>query len=431
MLNQLWKLFTSLRLTVVCLSFGILLVFLGTLAQVDEGLWAAQDRWFRSFFIWWGPAGASWKIPVFPGGYLIGIVLLLNLIAAHIKRFEFSTKKLGINLTHAGVILLLLGQLATDMLAYESHLSFREGQTRYYSEGHREYELAFTRDAGPDREEAVVIPEEIVAETAGQADGGKITHEKLPFTVRVQKFWRNSSPSFRAPMSKNAPALATNGVAKNFDFQEAPEARSMDDKNFPTAIIELIRPQGSLGTWVVSAWSSDTKTAEALRISFRRQFGEQLATTMIAQLTEPQTVEVDGVKYAFGLRPERVYHEFGVKLLKTTHEVYPGTVTAANPQGIPKNFQSRVRIENPQKNESREVDIYMNNPLRYSGLTFFQYQMGRDEMVNAGTSTLQVVRNPSWITPYLGCIVVGVGMIVQFMYHLIHFITRRRNAAVA
>lgn len=425
MLASLWKILTSLRLTVVCLSFGILLVFLGTVAQVDEGLWAAQDRWFRSFFIWWGPAGAGWNMPVFPGGYLIGVVLLVNLICAHIKRFDLSAKRLGINLTHAGVILLLLGQLATDMLSYESHLSFREGQTRYYSEGHREYELAFTRDAGPDKEEVIAIPAEILAR------GGTITHEKLPFSVRVQTFWANSSPSFRAPMMKNSPALATNGVGKNFDFQQAPEARSMDDKSFPTAILELAGAQGSLGTWVVSAWNSDTKTAEALRISFRRQFGEQLAATMIAQLTEPQSIEVNGTKYAFGLRPERVYHDFGMKLLKTTHEVYPGTVTAANPEGIPKNFQSRVQIENPQKGESRGVDIYMNNPLRYAGLTFFQYQMGRDQMGTAGTSTLQVVRNPSWITPYLGCIVVGLGMIVQFMYHLIHFITKRRSAAVA
>jgi hypothetical protein len=350
-------------------------------------------------------------------------VLLANLIAAHIKRFDLSRKKLGINLTHFGVILLLVGQLATDMLSYESHLSFREGETRHYSEGHREYELAFTRDAGPDKEEVVAIPEEIVAK------GGTITHEKLPVSVKVQKFWPNSSPSFRAPAMKNAPPLATNGIAQDFDFVEAPDAKTMDDKNFPTAVIELVGPGGSLGTWVVSGWSSDPKTAGALKVSFTRQFGAQLAETMIAKLTAPQTVEVGGTKYTFGLRPERVYHDFGVALLKTTHEVYPGTVTASNPQGIPKNFQSRVRIENPASNEKREVDIYMNNPLRYAGLTFFQYQMGRDEMGERGTSTLQVVRNPSWLTPYIGCAVVGLGMAVQFMYHLVHFTRKRRAVA--
>src|SRR5208337_1811058 len=70
--NQLFKFFSSLRLTVVCLAFAVALVFLGTLAQVDEGLYQAQARWFRSFVVWWGPRGAGWHIPVFPGGYLIG-----------------------------------------------------------------------------------------------------------------------------------------------------------------------------------------------------------------------------------------------------------------------------------------------------------------------------------------------------------------------
>ena len=37
MIDKLWHTFTSLRLTVTCLAFGILLVFLGTIAQVNEG----------------------------------------------------------------------------------------------------------------------------------------------------------------------------------------------------------------------------------------------------------------------------------------------------------------------------------------------------------------------------------------------------------
>jgi hypothetical protein len=71
----------------------------------------------------------------------------------------------------------------------------------------------------------------------------------------------------------------------------------------------------------------------------------------------------------------------------------------------------------------------MNNPLRYEGLTFFQYQMGRDEMEqNRGTSTLQVVRNPGWVTPYAGCVLVGGGMLVQFLSHLVGFIKKRRRS---
>src|SRR5436189_3443415 len=111
MLDRLVKLLTSLRLTVVLLCLGLLLVFTGTLAQVHEGLYQAQVRYFKSWFIWQPTIGDSvWPI-LLPGGYLIGTMLLLNLVAAHIKRFRFTTQKIGIQLIHGGVILLLLGQL--------------------------------------------------------------------------------------------------------------------------------------------------------------------------------------------------------------------------------------------------------------------------------------------------------------------------------
>src|SRR5262249_41818047 len=118
-LDPLIKFFSSLKLTVVCLGLGMVLVFWGTLAQVELGLFKAQNEFFRSFFIYWGPKTASWKIPIFPGGYLVGGVLLINLVTAHFKRFRFSSAKVGIWMVHFGLILLLLGQLLTDVLSRE------------------------------------------------------------------------------------------------------------------------------------------------------------------------------------------------------------------------------------------------------------------------------------------------------------------------
>jgi hypothetical protein len=70
----------------------------------------------------------------------------------------------------------------------------------------------------------------------------------------------------------------------------------------------------------------------------------------------------------------------------------------------------------------------MNNPLRYGGLTFYQHQMGRRELNGGkGTSSLQVVKNPSWITPYLGCAIVSLGMLWQFLYHLFGFLSKPRQ----
>ena len=71
----------------------------------------------------------------------------------------------------------------------------------------------------------------------------------------------------------------------------------------------------------------------------------------------------------------------------------------------------------------------MNNPLRFAGLTFFQYQMGREQLA-AGrqNSVLQVVKNPSWLTPYVGCGLVALGLVVQFLIHLTAFVRKKRVA---
>src|SRR5881227_3176548 len=86
------ELITSLKLTIVCLAAGMVLIFAGTLAQVHLGIHEAQQRYFQSFFVWWPAEGRGIKFPIFPGGHLIGGVLLINLIAAHAKRFRWTSK---------------------------------------------------------------------------------------------------------------------------------------------------------------------------------------------------------------------------------------------------------------------------------------------------------------------------------------------------
>jgi ResB-like family len=417
LVDRLTNIFISLRLTVTLLAFAILLVFIGTLAQVDEGLYNAQARYFRQWLIF-GLDVAGHRIPLLlPGGYLIGTLLLLNLVAAHIYRFQLSAKKIGIQLTHSGVILLLVGQLATDMLARESQMHFIEGETKPYAESSRNNELAFTTESATGGEEVVAIPGRMLA------NGGEIHNANLPFTIRVKSYWENSEPSFRAPMMKNGPPLTTNGVANSFDFRPAAETKSMEEKNVPTALIEIDGANGSLGDWVVSDWTSDEEMIEALGQNYGQEMGPQMAEKITGQLTTPQTIEAGGKKFTFALRPERVYFPFSLELLKATHTVYAGT-------DIPKDFRSRVQLRNPGTGEDREVEISMNHPLRYAGLTFYQYQMDAGQAAReAGrtpSSVLQVVHNPSWLTPYIGCGLVALGLVTQFMFHLVGFLSKRK-----
>src|SRR6185503_12552971 len=106
MLDRLVKFFTSLRLTVTLLALGAILVFWGTLAQVHLGLYKAQNEFFRSFFIFWQPTGSNLRIPIFPGGYMLGGLLLINLFAAHTRYYQPGKKKIGIAMIHLGVVLL-------------------------------------------------------------------------------------------------------------------------------------------------------------------------------------------------------------------------------------------------------------------------------------------------------------------------------------
>src|SRR5947207_7508468 len=110
--SPVWRAFkplASLQLTVVLFALSMVLVFFGTLAQIDKGIWTVVDEYFRSWFVWipfqliakfgWkffeapGPdANWSGSFP-FPGGWLLGGVMLANLLAAHLTRFKLSWRR--------------------------------------------------------------------------------------------------------------------------------------------------------------------------------------------------------------------------------------------------------------------------------------------------------------------------------------------------
>src|SRR6202008_5088859 len=102
------------------------------------------------------------KIPMFPGGHLIGGVLLVNLIAAHTKRFRWAWRKLGIHLTHAGLIIMLAGGLFTDLFAVESHMRLSRGDTKNYSDDMQRTELAVIDTSDNDLDQVTAIPDTVL-----------------------------------------------------------------------------------------------------------------------------------------------------------------------------------------------------------------------------------------------------------------------------
>jgi hypothetical protein len=246
--RQFRDFFVSLKLTVSLLALGIILIFWATLAQTDLGVWGVQQKFFHSFFVLEQIPGTTIPAPVFPGGYFIGGLLLVNLISAHVYRFRYSWRKTGIWLTHLGLILLLVGELLSGLWQQDFQMSFKEGDTKNYSESFRDNELAIIDTTDPKTDVVVAIPEALLAR------GETVQNPKLPFRVVTRLYYPNADIQMGNSAPNAPPPLATQGLpfARQAVPVPLPLTYKEDERNLPAAYVELIGTDGSLGTWLVA-----------------------------------------------------------------------------------------------------------------------------------------------------------------------------------
>lgn len=455
-MSKLFRSLASLKLTVVLLALSIFLVLAGTLAQRFDGIWTVMENYFRCFVAWielrnffprdWNVGGA---VP-FPGGWAIGGALLVNLTLAHAIRFKVKAggarllgglavvavgsaatwyviadvfnhdssqetqdptlrvalqllrgggaaailllgcwmlfkKKAGIVLLHAGIILMMVSELITGTSAEEGHMTILEGSWSNFVEDSREVELAVVDGSEPTLDVVVAIPE------ARLRRGGTISHPALPFELVTDStfFMANSS---LAPAG-GGPNTATAGDGLEWIATREDPVSGTDTEgrvDVPSMYVTAREPGGAtIGTYLVS----NAFTRAGL----------------------PQTVTAGGRTVSMWLRPRRTYKPYTLHLKDFRFDKYVGTMTA-------KNFSSKIRLVDPEHNVDREVLVWMNNPLRYRGETLYQAKFTPDE----GGTVLQVVENRGWMVPYVGCMIVAVGMLAQFGLTLAGFLRKER-----
>ncbi len=445
----------TLRLTVALLGMALFLVFAGTLAQVDQGIWTVIRQYFRCPVAWieikifFFPR--NWKVPgqlPFPGGWLLGGALLVNLIVSHASRIRVQARglrlalggvvltlggiltwfvisrvfasdtsgataapfwrvtlqllhgtaaalalflgcrllfarKAGIVLLHAGIVLLMGHEIVTGLFATEAVMRISEGQTVRHVEDTRHVELAIVEGSHPEFDDVVVVSEKQLQQ------GEKIRHPELPFDVEpAGSYLKNAD---LRPLRSGEKNPATAGIGEQWRAHPRKES-------------------GGLG-------SNARIDTPAVYLTFREKAsGESLGTYLVAlEWTKPQVVNAGDKKYEVSLRFRRTYKPYSLYLYDFRFDRYPGT-------NVPKDFSSFVRLTDRERGVTRDVRIWMNNPLRYRGDTL--YQADWDKENEAGT-VLQVVDNESWMVPYAACMIVAVGMLGQFVLHLVGFLKRR------
>src|SRR4029079_7718761 len=109
------------------------------------------------------------------------------------------------------------------------------------------------------------------------------------------------------------------------------------------------------------------------------------------------------------------YKPYAITLLDVRKDDYIGTNT-------PRNYSSDIQLVDADHNVDEKKHIWMNNPLRYAGETF--YQSGYTPGPEGEVSTLQVVKNTGWLIPYVACMIVVTGMAVQFGISFSRFLSR-------
>lgn len=373
---QFLRLFISLKTTVVCLFLLMLLVFLGTLYQVDYGLHAAQERYFYS----WGLLlGGVFPLP---GGALVLWVLFVNLFASMMLHFQYGWRTLGLVMVHFGILLMLAGGWITHLFGEESFLLLKEGEAANLASGYKDWEISFWIEG-----DAPNVRDVIAYDADDLKPGDVLRVDEFGISLEVESYASNAKAFFDTSGSVKTPYLNRHGinVLKPQPLLKEPEF------HIPGGIFKG-RTEGGAGFDLLL-------------------FGaDQMATAVPAG--ESKEVQVQ-------LRRRRYPLPMLVELVDFEKEFHPES-------SIPAAFSSRIKVY--LEDLEREALIEMNEPFRYQGFTFYQASYIDTKPGDPEVSRFAVTHNFGRLIPYVSTGITVVGLIAHFLMVLT---PRRKERAVA
>jgi ABC-type transport system involved in cytochrome c biogenesis permease subunit len=319
-------------------------------------------------------------------------------------------KQGGNVLLHIGVGLLMFGQFVFGDRQTEQRLSLIEGQSTNQLINISETELAFSQIENNQRR-VIALPASRLAAAnqdvsneypnRSKPSDDVITDPSLPVDIRVLDFFPNS-----ALVDVTSENVADTGVGLQVMAIPKPKSGGADmGTDVASAYVEILDKEtgDSLGKHLVSHWISEREV-----LSPDGKSKDVLDDVVVGEQT-----------YEMGLRFHREVKPYWVQLQDVERVNYSGTET-------PRDYHSVIRIVNKEDGDDFKERVWMNNPLRYRGETF--YQSNYTQLPTGKELTgIQVVRNSGWLIPYVACSITGLGMLVHFLGTLTRFVRRRER----
>ena len=310
----------------------------------------------------------------------------LAAIAGYVACVFLFKRKAGMVLLHIGVIGLMLNEILVTTAHKEHRLIVSEGESTSEVLDIRFHEMAIVDVSDPEVDRIVTVP------AAKLASLKKISSPELPFDIQCIDYFRNSTFNSSESVPDNP---ATSGIGLELAVKELPPVAgtgSSEEADVPAAYVSLLDKQ-----------TGDTLGVHTLSSQLKVKFADR--------------VTVGDKEFRILLRAETHYRPYEVKLVDAIREDYPGSTT-------PKYYGSEVEINNLATDEETKQRIFMNNPLRYGGETFYQSGMP-DPAGGPQFSIFQVVTNVGWMIPYVCCMFTVVGLLGQFVQSLLAHLNKQ------
>lgn len=399
-LAKLFSLFASFGLATIVLTLLLVITILGTLEQVEHGLFESQAKYFESFFItsvdlacclraMHIPYAGAWNLPILiPGGYLLMVILSVNMICGGIVRIRKTKRTMGVILSHGSIVFMLFAGLVSLYYKRDGAVALSEGQTtdEFQSFHDSVIEIEKLEPAPADgKRKALVIGGDQFQDLTGDSIGGKgrtFSSKDLPFDLMVMNYEVNAMPK------RDDGSDPKRSAVDGYYLQPAKEELEQE-KNMDGAYVKILSKKGE---------------PEQKGIIWRFA-------------AAPFAFKIGDEVYGVTLSRRTWKLPFAVRLDTFERELHPGTERA-------RKFTSHVTKFKDGREEKKIIT--MNEPLRGDGFAIFQNAFDMSERGGAvvKSSTLQVVQNPSDAWPLYALLLTMVGLLTHMLMQLTRFLSR-------